>query len=853
MSTAPRPRPRPVVDSGVPRLPPWHLPRPGLANTLREADEPLVVLRGPGGAGKTTVAAELAHAALADGNTLVWLDVARFPDRAALWQAAARQLGSAGVLDEDRDPGTTSDDLAATSVALTSPVILVLDGYESLACDDLDGDILAALRTSWMLTVVVTTRRVGRFESLEARLAVGVRTVTSDELALDRTQVADLCAAAGVTVPGKVVERVAVATGGLPAFVRTVVLAAREGELPLAVASSSTIVAVAARAGLALLASGERDDAGEALAVLAVPPALTTELADLLVDDGRAALETAEESGLGEWATTRGVTRFRFVPVVRTSLRTRLRTADPDRFGRALAVTSDWATRTREHTMGFESSLERKDYATAQAHLLGRWSYPSSQLPDNARLALYDLSLGTLARYPILALATALLYFSDRRDRVRAMEMLALSIAGAVAWYPRAAPGERAILLGAESVANRLLGRGERAGTMARRALATIEQVRVGDDPTFDKLRPLVLQHLASSLLAAGEVEASQRAAELATLALPRDDTRTLQARVHLAGILATAGEIDRAAEIVDTLPPDPELVRAFGVYYAAMATVARTYVALERGHLGAARAFLRDAEQEMRTNEYWPLHALARFDLDLVSGRAGAPVGQDRLDPARLRAPASAFWKGRLAIARSHLALTQGRGDAVTGELRRLRPSDPAVRTARARVHHARGDDVLALKELGEPPGPTFGTRTEIEHHVVRGLCLVGTGDLAAAARELERALALSHATGCRLPWLLTSEVDRALVEEVTGDVGDVFRGLPLVVPSRLGVTTLSERELVVLEQLASGQGITEVARSLHVSPNTVKTQLRHVYRKLGVGGRHDAVLEARRRGILR
>lgn len=42
------------------------------------------------------------------------------------------------------------------------------------------------------------------------------------------------------------------------------------------------------------------------------------------------------------------------------------------------------------------------------------------------------------------------------------------------------------------------------------------------------------------------------------------------------------------------------------------------------------------------------------------------------------------------------------------------------------------------------------------------------------------------------------------------------------------------------------------EIADSPYVSVNTVKTHLRGIYRKLGVSQRRDAVLVARRRGLI-
>ena len=61
-----------------------------------------------------------------------------------------------------------------------------------------------------------------------------------------------------------------------------------------------------------------------------------------------------------------------------------------------------------------------------------------------------------------------------------------------------------------------------------------------------------------------------------------------------------------------------------------------------------------------------------------------------------------------------------------------------------------------------------------------------------------------------------------------------------------------LTERELVVLRLLDGELSIREIAQSLYVATNTVKTQIRSIYRKLGVSSREEAVEEANRRGLL-
>jgi DNA-binding CsgD family transcriptional regulator len=62
-----------------------------------------------------------------------------------------------------------------------------------------------------------------------------------------------------------------------------------------------------------------------------------------------------------------------------------------------------------------------------------------------------------------------------------------------------------------------------------------------------------------------------------------------------------------------------------------------------------------------------------------------------------------------------------------------------------------------------------------------------------------------------------------------------------------------LSPREREILDLLAQGLSNKELARSLSVSENTVKTHLANLYAKLGVGRRTQALAVAQRLGVLR
>ena len=78
-----------------------------------------------------------------------------------------------------------------------------------------------------------------------------------------------------------------------------------------------------------------------------------------------------------------------------------------------------------------------------------------------------------------------------------------------------------------------------------------------------------------------------------------------------------------------------------------------------------------------------------------------------------------------------------------------------------------------------------------------------------------------------------------------------DLSLGTPVATTSL--VDSLSDRELDVLRLLEGDLGGPGIARVLSVSVNTVRTHTRHIYAKLGVTNRREAVREAARLGLLR
>lgn len=89
-----------------------------------------------------------------------------------------------------------------------------------------------------------------------------------------------------------------------------------------------------------------------------------------------------------------------------------------------------------------------------------------------------------------------------------------------------------------------------------------------------------------------------------------------------------------------------------------------------------------------------------------------------------------------------------------------------------------------------------------------------------------------------------LTPSVARSILKVLQG-------GAPAPIP-RPGSWDLSEREMDVLRGLVQGHAYKEVAATLNVSLDTVRTHVRNIYRKMQVHSVSEAVSRAIRSGIV-
>ena len=136
--------------------------------------------------------------------------------------------------------------------------------------------------------------------------------------------------------------------------------------------------------------------------------------------------------------------------------------------------------------------------------------------------------------------------------------------------------------------------------------------------------------------------------------------------------------------------------------------------------------------------------------------------------------------------------------------------------------------------------------------------------GESAAAGSALERALELAEADDLLSPFLvdpipelLEQHARRATAYgELIAEILDLLAGLETPSSVQAGESLrepLTDSELRVLRLLATDLSKREIGSELYVSVNTVKTHVKHLYAKLDVQTRRQAIERARALGLLR
>jgi LuxR family maltose regulon positive regulatory protein len=187
-------------------------------------------------------------------------------------------------------------------------------------------------------------------------------------------------------------------------------------------------------------------------------------------------------------------------------------------------------------------------------------------------------------------------------------------------------------------------------------------------------------------------------------------------------------------------------------------------------------------------------------------------------------------------------------------------------VRNAEAVICLAEGEPAAALSAVAsvlDGTAPVIGYTTVMEGHLLAGLAHRQLGDQRAANQAAERALTLAEQDRLLLPFVMTGSAK--LLETLprydtahaalVADILDLVHGSSQAAKDQSApplTKELSPGELRVLRYLPTNLSRSEIAGELSVSPNTVSTQIRSIYVKLGAADRSAAVRRARELRLL-
>lgn len=502
------------------------------------------------------------------------------------------------------------------------------------------------------------------------------------------------------------------------------------------------------------------------------------------------------------------------------------------------------------------AAVEAGDLTTATAVLRTHWFELLRSHGETLRRVLDTIPSAELRSHPLLTSMLGVCYNGVPHRRVKALRYFSSAVRSARAGRHEMDPIDRALIFALESVAYRLIGHPTMSVGPARAALRVLDAMPESELEAFGSL-PRIYSVVGTSLYYGGkddEALAAYRAG--LSEALDSGSSEGFGNVAMLAGIHAWRGDLHEAREYVELATSaewtDDQRSRYTGTFYR----IAEAVLALERFDPAAAREHLTAMVNDQRTIEHWVVIAKTEALTALLSGRPGE--GLSRLDAvsAMRNEGRSAGARSALSTSRALLQLAVGGTDAARVILRRDAPDGPHRHIAQARVELVTGQNGAALRELRAVAGADLSLRSATDAATIEAAALLRYSTSARSVAVIEQlGSALEH-SGQRLALALIppADLDRVRSALVDRGFGALFDGIPIRSVLLDGSTDsiLSERELVVLEALMRTPSASGIAAELVVSVNTVKTQLRSIYRKLGVSSRDEVIAVALDRHLL-
>lgn len=846
-------------------------------------EQPLTLVSAPAGYGKSVLVDSWVAGVGSDCVVARTTLEDEGADPGAFWSAAVRCLRGAGIdVAGLRVAGRSRHELASLARRIEahgSPVVWVVDcGEFSLSPGVGRGLDLVLRRCGGRLGMVLLTRCDPPLPLHRYRLDGLITDVRAADLAFSTAEVAALMRREGLDLEPREVSVVQARTGGWPAGVRFAAMSlAARADVGAALEDFRGDVGNVAEYLMSEVLAKQSARAREFLLRTCVADELVPELVASLT--GRPCdlrmLEVLARGNSFIEAVPGHHDRYRYHALFREFLRGQLAFEAPELVGELHRVAAGWlagegqvlaairqTARAREWQLATELLVDHLGFAELLMGCKGeRVRALFAGLPagtpgtaaavTRAALALSELDLPGAERH-LSAARGSLGEDHSAQSQVRA---LAISVLNAVA-----------ASLGADTDA------GLRAALVAERAIRLA--------PTRDLDALLELGAIVSGCK--GRVLFERGDLEAGSLALS-DGVRTAEA-AHLEGanvelkgmsalVAAVTGRLRRATELaLEVTPGAGEPVESPTVDEPGVeaATLALAWVRTDESELQLARDLLRHAERQHASYDSKVLGAVlsllrARllwsegdFELALAELRgAGEPL---HLGSGSLTAPVTGWLAETLVVDEASSLLALERPAEAIGLLRPLEDGNNLAA-------HLVLNQALAATGADQTPAPPSERwlaqappATQVDGWILLAERSLRDRDPARGEELLERALRVAAAEHLRRPFTHAGHDVRALLEHsgltarnrwLRAPGPDLTPGLqspprpgsPLHLEPSPVVIPLTPKEAEVLAHLAELLTTEEIAATMYVSVNTVRSHVRSILRKLGASRRNEAV----------
>lgn len=850
----------------LPRIPDHVVERSHL-NARLSSFGTLAIVQAPAGFGKTTLAAVWARDTGGATGDIVWFDAKR-SDANSFWSDMVTAFLESGIPMSD-DESIPYQRISSALHKRESVLTIVIDGFDSVTeSTDVEEELHDLLLRRRSLRVLVTLRRAHPFTSIRWS-DVNPMFIGAADLAFNQDETTQLANLFGCPLTDEMATVITNATRGWPEPTRALIAQVHRGAL-----TPHDVPAAAAQVAHDYLTNRviPQFDGHEWLRFMlmtSIPGTITDQLAVFISGDSTAPerLRRLESEGVLAVTNTAAGPVYEWPAAARTALRDEFIRRDSADEREVHGKLATWYVERHDHAdEALEHARLSQDPAVLVHVIEHMWPQLIAWHKEELRSAFSTLPVDRLTGHLCaLAVRDLVLHRHSQADD------LFLSMIGPGPGdnkeIARIARSDGALValrtMEAIMLALRSRGRFHQAGLYAD-AIATIFAVgREHQTAQIVPVAPGVLLQSGITRLVADDLPralhdlrvAYDRSGEVSTPYINRD------AAGKIALIHALTGDVKSAESWLLRYDATAEPSGWLAGTIAQSVTVASAIIAIERldreralGQIASVLLPSGPAAHESLLNPYI-VYARARHSL-IWGDRHGAllSIQEERIHRADwIHEGATAH--ALLSAVEADLLMALGFGNRARDLLERA-PQHPALFSARARFALLADGHEAALDATSNGVDEAASMTVRAELLVIRAIAQWEAGHGRAATESLGHALDVAQTAGSAYAFATGGKRLAALAEHdpVAMKILAAAQasGAGSVYPGRLAIVDLTERERLILDRIGLGMNMRQMADDLFVSYNTVKTQMRSLYQKLGARSREQALVRAHEHGLL-